>query len=126
MAPRHYLWSNLANADVNRERAPRSVTSRLEALGTVRVEIAVTQPDVVVFLRGPNHDPMLRAVLPGAEHEQLERGLQRLHGIEGTRLAFRTYHPRYLRLSRRWALLDRIVAEVRMMMDPCRPASASR
>jgi hypothetical protein len=102
-----FLWSNLVKADLGKHRLGATLEGRLSSVPALQREIEVTQPDVVLFFTGPRYDGRLEATFPTSERVAIERGLVRVAGVPGATTAFRTYHPRYLRMSGRWNLLGR-------------------
>lgn len=105
--PEGFLWSNLVKADLSKHRLSRALEDQVSHVPALQREIEITQPDVVLFFTGPRYDERLAATFPSARHVMLEPGLTRVVDVPGAMHAFRTYHPRYLRMSRRWSLLDR-------------------
>ena len=103
-----FLWSNLVKVDVDGRRPPEVVEAAVVALGLVEQELAVTQPDAVIFFTGPSYEGRLRATCAGATFEELGNGTARIHGMPFR--AVRTYHPRYLRMKGHWAEMDKAVA----------------
>ena len=105
---RCYLWSNLVKMD-DAGRRPNAELERVVAdLGLLEAEIESYDPQVVIFFTGPYYDARLVATFPGAELVRHSKPVARLvHPNLPTR-TFRTYHPRYLRMSRQWHALDEI------------------
>ncbi len=104
-----FPWSNLVKADVDRRRPMEPVAQRLRSLGWLRAEIEVCRPHAVVFFTGPSYDGEIRAQFEGAQFSGPGRELQvvNLPGLDCR--AVRTYHPKYLRLRRKWGVLDQVV-----------------
>lgn len=112
--PEHaFLWSNLVKVDQHQRRPDPAVEEAVCRLGLLPAEMAITQPDVVIFFTGPQYDERLRSTFPGVVYKQLSPALVQL---EHTRLpvhGYRTYHPGYLRRSRRWDVLDELASRAR-------------
>lgn len=104
----NFLWSNLVKVDVGRRRPPAVVEAAVASLKLLEHELAVAQPDAVIFFSGPSYDDRLKATFPGASIEELGNGTGRIHGMPFR--AVRTYHPNYLRRARQWTELDKAVA----------------
>jgi hypothetical protein len=82
-------------------------------LGLLREEIRITHPDVVVFFTGTNYDGRLRQTFPGATLERLSPFVSRVKQDQLLpRRSYRTSHPKYLRLSRNWQVLDEIAGYI--------------
>jgi hypothetical protein len=93
--------------DVGRGRPSADVEATMAALKLLEHEVAVTRPDAVIFFTGPRYDDRLKATFPDASLEDVGGGTARIHGLPFR--AVRTYHPKYLRLARRWSELDKAV-----------------
>jgi hypothetical protein len=100
-----FLWSNLVKVDVRRKRPPVEVEELVARLKLLEAEVEITKPDAVLFLSGPSYDNRIRAAFPSATIDELSNGSATISGLSFK--AFRTYHPKYLRLSRKWSELDR-------------------
>lgn len=104
-----FLWSNLVKVDVQRRRPTATVEVVLASLRLLEREMEITAPDAVVFFTGPRYDGRLKATFPQVSFEDLGGGTARITGLGCT--AVRTYHPRYLRLSKTFDLeLDKAFA----------------
>lgn len=113
---RGFLWSNLVKIDVGRRRPPEEVERILSRLDLLPEEIRITRPDAVVFFTG-RYDERLRATFPGVAltpvpvpSARRPETVMRLAHRDLPPRAFRTYHPRYLRMSRQWGVLDDLAA----------------
>ena len=130
---RGFLWSNLVKVDCNQHRPNRDLEDFVASLELLQREIEITEPQAVVFFTGPAYEERLRSSFPGVAAESLdEHHLSRLEHPGLPKASFRTYHPKYLRLSGRWRLLDRIADEIRASVggvapppDPLPPARRS-
>ena len=64
-------------------------------------EIKIINPDIVLFLTGPNYDYYIKAQLNGVEFKTIENyGIRQFARVEHkslTKNSFRIYHPVYLR-----------------------------
>jgi len=108
---RAFLWSNLNKMDCSRSRIPQEVEARISELALLQEEIRAYEPDVVVFFTGPRYDARLLATFPGAQLTPVTPQLARVTHPGLPRRAFRTYHPKYLRMSKHWDALDVLVRE---------------
>lgn len=83
-------------------------------------EIRIINPDIVLFLTGPNYDDYIRTQLDGVKFYELEnsgykkRQFARVeHPVLEGRKAFRVYHPGYLnRIKRKTELGKKCMAEL--------------
>jgi hypothetical protein len=113
--PAGFIWSNLIKVDQYGNRPDPAVEEECcDLFGVLTDEIALLQPDVVLFFTGPQYDQRLLTTFAGAK--LLEVGthpLRELARVEHPWLpawTFRTYHPAYLRRRGLWHLLDEIGA----------------
>ena len=106
--PRGFLWSNLIKVDVAQERPSRTIEELISSVGLLQHEVAITQPDVVVFFTGPWYDERLRATFPGVEYERINDFVNRLSHDALPERTFRSYHPGYLRLSGNWPVIEEL------------------
>jgi hypothetical protein len=111
---RAYLWSNLVKMDVGKSRLTPDIEERLAQLRLLQREIVDFTPDVVVFFTGPRYDARLKSSFPGARFEPAGPLLARVVHDDLPPRTYRTYHPKYLRLSRHWGVLDELVAKCRV------------
>jgi len=107
---RAFLWSNLYKMDVGGRRPSPDSEAALDDAHLIRAEIEALSPQVVVFFTGPAYDDRLLRCFPGATLTPVSRALARVSHPALPPLAFRTYHPRYLRMSRQWATLTQITS----------------
>lgn len=109
----HVLWSNLNRADYESARPPRELEEQLlGAFPLLPAEIAVASPDVVVFFTGPSYDGLLSKAFPDAVITPVRGFDQALCNVRHCSLpkrAFRTYHPKFLRLRRKWSRILRAI-----------------
>lgn len=104
--PRSFLWSNLIKVDQHGGRPQEDIEERVATLGLFEAEIAITGPQVVVFFTGPNYDARLRKTFPGVEYRPLSPVVSQLVHPKLPPRSFRTYHPKYLWLSKKRDALD--------------------
>jgi hypothetical protein len=110
-----FVWSNLVRIDENGHQPGGDVEdAACSAFPLLPNEIALAQPDVVVFLSGPYYDKRIRQAFPGCGFEPLstygERLLARVVHPALPKHAYRTYHPGYLKRRRLWGVL-KLIAE---------------
>ena len=106
--PRGFLWSNLIKVDVAQERPSPAIEELISSVGLLQHEVAITQPDVVVFFTGPWYDERLRATFPGVEYERVNDFVNRLSHDALPERTFRSYHPGYLRRSGNWPVIEEL------------------
>ncbi|HEX6041764.1 hypothetical protein [Longimicrobium sp.] len=109
-----FLWSNLVKVDQGGGR-PRSpgLEDAVCGLDLLQGEIRVTRPDVVIFFTGPSYDGRLASTFPGVAFNRVSGNLFQLQHPALPAQSYRTYHPRYLRRSGRWKVLDEIATRCR-------------
>jgi hypothetical protein len=116
--PDGFLWSNLLKIDQGKWRPEPDVVDALQAnFNVLPAEIEIARPDAVVFFTGPLYDNDLRRAFDGARHETVDDHAtgNLAHVVHGILPAatYRIHHPNHLRLSRKWRLLDDLVAILR-------------
>lgn len=106
-----FLWSNLVKVDqyMGRIRHP-GVEDAVGRVGLLQGEIAITDPQAVIFFTGPSFDGCLTSSFPGVTFEPAADNLLQLRHPALPIHSYRTYHPRYLRRSGRWKVLTEIVS----------------
>jgi len=99
--PQGVIWTNLNKCDRAGRRPKQHEAKLVEVFPVLLGELRITKPSVVVFLTGPEYDPLLNSYL-GATVERVSprwpsRVLARVR-CEGLlpEASFRTYHPNYL------------------------------
>jgi hypothetical protein len=108
---RAFLWSNLNKMDCGRSRIAPEVEERIGELALLQEEIRAYEPDVVAFFTGPRYDARLLATFSGARLTPVTPQLARVIHPDLPRRTYRTYHPRYLRMSKNWHALDVLIQE---------------
>lgn len=98
-------WSNLNRCDFNDGRPSYDAENDL-ALATsslLLAEIEILRPDVVIFFSGPYFDRHIKNIFTGSHFESVQGFTEReLSRVEHELLplhTYRTYHPKYLRMS---------------------------
>jgi len=126
---RAVLWTNLARCDaspINDERASVWTNFSYENLDLLCAwqkefavtEIADSEAKAVIFFTGPNYDYLLERTFrdvqyfPVAGNHESERVLARIESPDLPAASFRTYHPKYLRISGQWDILDTLAETV--------------
>lgn len=106
--PQGFIWSNLIKVDVNEQRPHPELEELICCTDLLQYELAITQPDVVVFFTGPSYDERLRITFPGVVCERVNDFVNRLsHGALPGK-AFQSYHPGYLQRSKHWHVIDEL------------------
>lgn len=106
-----FLWSNLVKVDQHggRIRQP-GLENAVAQVGLLQGEIAITDPHAVIFFTGPSFDECLASSFPGVTFEPAADSLLQLRHPALPIHSYRTYHPRYLKRSGRWGVLNEIVS----------------
>jgi hypothetical protein len=107
-----FVWSNLVKVDQNKRRPEFAVEEAICRLGLLEKEIEITKPDVVIFFTGPTRDERLRSTFPDVVYEELFPGVVQLRHSALPARSYRTYHPSYLKRSRRWGDLERLLSHI--------------
>lgn len=116
-------WANIFRVDVDGGSVLRASTSdelnlifKLQA-GLLSDEIAVMQPNAVLFFTGPNCDDALQREFENVRFRAFgSKPLRAAALLEHPRLprhSFRTYHPTYLRRKKLGSILDEIVDKLK-------------
>ena len=97
-------WSNLNKCDFNGSRPNKKLEQEIYSKFPVLTgEIGLLKPDIVLFFSGPNYDSHLKRIFPKCKFINVSGFLERqLCRVEHQVLPFnsyRTYHPKYLRIS---------------------------
>jgi hypothetical protein len=109
------MWSNLPRFDYKGGSILRASDERKDAVlrlqGTIVLEeLRALLPDVCVFLTGRDCDVILKEVFPEIEFSQVtdahKNELARLSQVCLPHHSYRTYHPKYLNLSKKWEYLE--------------------
>jgi hypothetical protein len=112
--PSHsFLWSNLVKLDQSNGRPDADAENDICRLGILQKEIDITQPDAVVFFTGPKYDERLKETFPGLKCTPEVGLLIRIKHPCLPKLCYRTYHPKYLRFSRNWKVIQEIAEEIK-------------
>ena len=104
-----FAWSNLLCMDRNNKRVDPATEKQLLKFHLLTEEISITRPNVTIFFTGPNYDNCLKETFQGVQFKTISKGLDSLEHPELPPKSFRTYHPKYLRISKQWAILDKLV-----------------
>ncbi len=114
---RAFLWSNLIKIDQDEHRPEPQLEEAVTSLNLLQSEIRIAKPNVVVCFTGPYYDERLRSSFPKIEFVPVNpniatRQLAKLVHQRLPELSFRTYHPKYLKLSHKWCLLKSIGRQI--------------
>lgn len=130
MTPAAIMWLNLIRCDANGASpidtpAEQPVKNFQHQL--LRKELAILDPNAVVFLTGPSYDDILADEIQPAtwsavsDHMPMRRLARLTANQPFNPLMLRTYHPSYLARSRQWGdVLEQIVALVRQVDEEWR------
>ena len=115
----HYTsaWLNLNRFDMNSGRPTPEVEALISELDPLILdELAILEPQIVVFLTGPNYDSRLQSIFPDVKFLPDAGNSRQFSRIESRFLpknTFRTYHPGYLRRSGMEELIfTRLMSEI--------------
>lgn len=96
------LWNNVYKIGIHEKKGlPTPQIREAERLqfNVIADEIAITKPDIILFLSGPDYDERIREVFPEVKFSPVqgysERQIAKLQ-LPGVKFAYRTYHPGYL------------------------------
>ena len=101
-----FLWSNLVKVDQNGGRPDPQIESDVGALGLLQQEIAITMPDGIFFLTGPQFRSRMDMTFPGLGRCQVASQIAQLTHQRLPPCSFETYHPGFLKRSRQWDVLN--------------------
>jgi len=109
-----FVWSNLIRVDQDGNCPGSAIWKAVcDSFPVLSSEIKITEPDVVLFFSGPNYDGVLRQTFTGVQFQAIPgydaRVLSRVIHKDLPEKSFRTYHPRYLSMSR---MLTQIVNQI--------------
>jgi hypothetical protein len=110
---RRFLWANLVKIDEDCKQPGKDVEDFMAtAFNVLPTEISLAAPDVVVFLTGPYYDSRLALTFHGCEFKAVKgrdkRTLSLLKHPDLPSRSYRTYHPGYLRRSKKWDIIAEI------------------
>lgn len=106
-----FLWNNLIKLDENKRRLSPEIEDIVFALfNVIPGEIEILSPDMVVFFIGPRYEKRLMKIFPNLSFERVasipSEAIWRCLHPQLPQRSFWTYHPRYLRMSRKWWVID--------------------
>ncbi|MEO5721012.1 MAG: hypothetical protein ABIR71_06030 [Chthoniobacterales bacterium] len=102
-----FAWLNLFCSDQEQRQPAVTLHDQLRDASLLADEIAILEPEAVVFFTGPNYDYTIKRLFLDAELIDLLPGV-RIFRAEGLPAAtLRTYHPGYLRRTRRFGYFQR-------------------
>ena len=112
-----YVWTNLFPSDHGNKPPQGEMREWLLDFRVLAAQISILEPNVVIFLTGPNRDDVVQKLFKGATFTALRdkrrSQLAKISGAAGLPAAsYRTYHPAYLRRSKQWELLDIITKDI--------------
>jgi len=96
-----FIWNNIIKAGKQAKGRPDNEILEFERkhFNIIQDEIAITNPNIIVFFTGPNYDDVLKKVFPDIKSTKInnftERQLAKIN-ISNHCIAYRTYHPNYL------------------------------
>lgn len=127
-AHRKVLWTNLVkfvtkDGSLLKQKMPYHEVEEVIQLqdDLVTTELRIANPEVCLFVTGPDFDCILRRYFPGLRFEQLplagartqldERKFARLVHRRLPPNSYRTYHPNYLRQRKLWDQVFQILSQ---------------
>ncbi len=108
-----FAWLNLFPADQKQDLPSAEVADKLRDLNLLKEELAILEPNAVVFVTGPVYDFTIRKLFPDVTFSDLCPGAKIVQSAALPRGSVRTYHPNYLRRSKQFAVLDQIAAWIK-------------
>lgn len=98
-------WGNFNRFDLEADRPTGEIEAEISTLDfLIRKEIEILKPDICLFLIGYSFDDRIKSVFDSATFNKInEWDIRRLCRIKHETLpyhTYRTYHPKYLRLSK--------------------------
>jgi hypothetical protein len=99
------LWNNLFKMDVDRgphkSRNALGFSAHLDAFSEklFRYEVALLQPDVMIFACGPAHDKVIKQFFPSYSTTEIVEPRSLWHFTIGATRCYRTWHPRTIKYS---------------------------
>jgi hypothetical protein len=126
------MWANLVRSDYKGSQIFYADSKQKDAfLGQqsrlLIDELNVLRPNGCIFFTGPDYDSIIEAAFADVAFQQMDatpvRELARLQSASLPLYSYRTYHPSYLRQSRKWDHLA-VIREA-IMQSESRPAQAN-
>jgi hypothetical protein len=117
------LWTNIFRMDVGGESVMKEATDQEcdiiydNTAELLLDEISILNPKVVIFFTGPIYEKAIIQQFPNVRFGQFlqyeKNQVSRLTHKNLPQCTIRTYHPKYLRLSRQWGILNDIESFIR-------------
>lgn len=110
-----FVWTNLIKVDQYGKRAEPLIEEICwEVFNVLPEEITILKPDVIVFFTGPKYEKRLQENFKNIKYVHVDSKvdiglLARLEHPQLPHYTFRTKHPNYLRRSKQWNVLDKII-----------------
>lgn len=112
------VWNNLVKTGKSDGRGmPPDYIYQIERYNfeVIKEELKIVNPNVVLFLSGPNYDKIIKDNFGALKYEPLapfsERQLSKI-AFDSVDFCFRTYHPNYLWRNNINSYFDRILKEI--------------
>ena len=117
---KNFLWTNVSKFSTLDGNALDWGThlSTVNKFNCLREEIAITKPDIVIFLSGPNYDGKINVQFNDEVNFKKfkDRHLRETVILEHPDLpkhTYRIYHPNYLQRSKKSFLLDELIEHLK-------------
>jgi len=114
------VWNNLVKTGKSDGRGmPPDYIYQIERnnFEVIKEELKIVNPNVVLFLSGPNYDKIIKDNFGALKYESLapfsERQLSKIT-LDSVDFCFRTYHPNYLWRNNINTYFDRILKEINL------------
>lgn len=96
-----FIWNNIIKAGKQSKGRPNNKILEIERtyFNIIPSEIDIIDPNIIIFLTGPNYDDILTNVIPKIKKQSLKEFTDRQllkFNISNDCIAYRTYHPNYL------------------------------
>ncbi len=108
--PFGFLWLNLYMCDQNKRLPQEPMAEQVRQLSLLRQEIRILKPHALIFFAGRayNHAITHECYFPDAQLEPVSKLWSRVYASALPGKTARTYHPKYLRISKQFGVIDEI------------------
>lgn len=108
--PFGFMWLNLYICDQNKRLPQEPIAEQVRQVSLLREEIRILKPDAVIFFAGPAYNYAIThgSFFPDARFDTASKLWSKVHSSALPAKTARTYHPKYLRLSKQFGVLTEI------------------
>lgn len=100
-----FAWLNLFCSDQNQHLPSIELHDQLRGASLLADELAILEPDAVVFFTGPQYDYTIKTLFMDAKFINLVPRTDAVHALGLPAATVRTDHPNYLRRTKRFDLV---------------------